>query len=70
MHLGVGHDLERNGGQVERIHDKVHQVPPVVDVILETSIPHLFDLGPDESWTGRAAATTQQSTQQKAVWCE
>lgn len=48
-YLHVGYDLQRNGGQVQRVHDKVHQVPPVVDVVLEATVPHLLDLCPDES---------------------
>lgn len=48
-YLGVGYDLERNGGQVQRVHDEVHQVPPVMDVILEAAVPHLLNLSPDES---------------------
>lgn len=48
-YLGVGYDLERDGGQVQGIHDEVHQVPPVVDVVLETTVPHLFNLSPDEA---------------------
>lgn len=48
-YLGEGYNLERNGGQVQRVHDEVHQVPPVMDVILETAVPHLFNLSPDES---------------------
>lgn len=52
-YLGVGYNLERYGGQVQRVHDKVHQVPPVMDVILETTVPHLLNLSPDESWKYR-----------------
>lgn len=48
-HLHECYNLQGDGCQVERVHDKVHEVPPVVDVILEPTVPHLFDLCPDET---------------------
>ena len=57
-HLGVGHDLQGDGGQIEGVHDEVHEVPPVVDVVLEAAVPHLLDLCPDESWTDHRVTHT------------
>lgn len=48
-YLSVGYNLEWNSGQVKGVHNKVHQVPPVMDIVLKTTIPHLFDFCPDES---------------------
>lgn len=50
FYLYIGHYLQWYGGQVEWVHGEVHQVPPVVDVLCESTVPHLLNLCPDEAW--------------------
>ena len=45
----VGDDPERDGGDVERVSDKVDDVPHVVDVLTEANVPKLLDLAPDQT---------------------
>lgn len=49
LYLHIRHNLEGNGRKVQGVHDEVHQVPPVVQVVLDTAVPHLFDLSPYEA---------------------
>ena len=36
-------------GDVQRIRNEVHHIPHVADVLLETHVPELLDLAPDET---------------------
>lgn len=48
-YLYICHNLQWNGCKIQGIHHKVHKIPPVMDVILKSTIPHLLDLRPYES---------------------
>ncbi len=52
MYLNIGNNLQGDGCKIEGIHHKVHEIPPVMDVILKSTIPHLLDLRPYESCKG------------------
>lgn len=39
-------DLQGDCGQIQGVHHKVHEIPPVVDVILQAAVPHLLNLSP------------------------
>lgn len=41
-------NFQRNRSQVQRIHYKIHQIPPVVNIILQSTVPHLFNFAPDK----------------------
>lgn len=46
QYLYISDNLQWNGCKIQGVHYKVHQVPPVIYVVFEATIPHLFDLGP------------------------
>lgn len=49
-YLDISHNLQGNSCQVEWIHCKIHQVPPVMDVFSKSTIPHFLNLPPNETW--------------------
>ena len=48
-YITVGSDPQTDGGNVQRICDEVNNIPKVTCVLLETHVPELLDLTPDES---------------------
>ena len=48
-YVKISHSSQSDGGHVEGVGDKVHDVPHVADVLLEADVPELLDLGPDEA---------------------
>ena len=48
-YIKISHCSQSNSWQIKRVGDKVHHVPHVADVLLETDVPQLLDLGPDEA---------------------
>lgn len=50
FYLDIGHNLQGNSCQVEGVHCKIHQIPPIMDVFSESTIPHFLYLPPDETW--------------------
>ena len=48
-YVKISHSSQSDGGHVEGVGDEVHDVPHVADVLLETDVPELLDLGPDEA---------------------
>ena len=48
-YIKIGHSPQSDGGHVERVGDEVHDVPHVIDVLLQSHVPQLLDLTPDQS---------------------
>lgn len=61
LYLNICNDLQGNGRNVQGVHNEIHQVPPVVQVVLDPAVPHLFDLGPYKALRRRADRDTSSS---------
>ena len=48
-YIKIGHGPQSDGGHVERVCDEIHDVPHIIDVLLQTHVPQLLDLAPDQS---------------------
>ena len=48
-YLHERHDFQGDCRQIQGVHHEVHQIPPVVDVILKATVPHLLDFPPNET---------------------
>ena len=48
-HITKSPNTEPNSGHIEGVGDEVHHVPEIAGVLLETHVPELLDLAPDEA---------------------
>lgn len=70
-YLDVCDNFQGDGCQVERIHCKIHQVPPVVYILVEASVPHLLDFSPNKTCGKRVPVgeTPLWSTKAQQIEC-
>lgn len=49
LYLDVGNNFKGDSCKIEGVHCKIHQIPPVVYVLIESAIPHFLDFSPDKT---------------------
>lgn len=49
LYLDIGNNFKGDGCKIEGVHCKIHQIPPVMYVLIESTIPHFLDFSPDET---------------------
>lgn len=49
LYLDVGNNFKGDSCKIEGVHCKIHQIPPVMHVLIESTIPHLLDFSPDKT---------------------
>ena len=61
-YLAVGHYLQGEGGQVQRVHDEAQLVPRLVQEVLQALVPEALHVRPHHPWEdGKALSVTFQS---------
>ena len=48
-HITKSPNTKPHSGHVEGVGDEIHYVPEIAGVLLETDVPELLDLAPDEA---------------------
>lgn len=49
-YLEIWNDPQGNGGHVQWIGYKINDIPHIVDIFVQSNVPQLFHLTPDEPW--------------------
>lgn len=60
IYLDVGNNFKGDSCKVEWVHCKIHQIPPVMYVLIESTIPHLLDFSPDKTCGKKKSSLTWQ----------
>lgn len=60
LYLDVGDNFKGDSCKIEGVHCKIHQIPPVMYVLIEATIPHFLDFSPDETCGKRGSSLPWQ----------
>lgn len=60
LYLDVGHNFKGDSCKIEGVHCKIHQIPPVMYILIESTIPHFLDFSPDKTCRKKESSLSWQ----------